>query len=118
MFWLRNKKNVSHSHLGACYFMFLHYITCLISGPKVRMTGNTTHNLQTNPRYRKEDTQNSNSHKIEDSKKTIKVKQPALSSPSVTISKLFCLFVLILYVPSTIFHLNKDGSSWVEPVLS
>ena len=25
---------------------------------------------------------------------------------------------LILYVPSTIFHLNKDGSSWVEPVLS
>ena len=34
---------------------------------------------------------------------------------------LFCLFVLfdlILYVPSTIFHLNRDGSSWVEPVLS
>ena len=24
----------------------------------------------------------------------------------------------ILYVPSTIFHLNRDGSSWVEPVLS
>ena len=24
-----------------------------------------------------------------------------------------CLFDLILYVPSTIFQLNKDGSSWV-----
>ena len=29
----------------------------------------------------------------------------------------FCLFDLILYVPSTIFQLNRDGSSWVEPVL-
>ena len=29
-----------------------------------------------------------------------------------------CLLDLILYVPSTIFQLNKDGSSWVEPVLS
>ena len=29
-----------------------------------------------------------------------------------------CLFDLILYVPSTIFQLNGDGSSWVEPVLS
>ena len=29
------------------------------------------------------------------------------------------LFVcLILYVPSTIFQLEWDGSSWVEPVLS
>ena len=28
------------------------------------------------------------------------------------------LFDLILYVPSTIFQLNSDGSSWVEPVLS
>ena len=27
------------------------------------------------------------------------------------------LFDLILYVPSTIFQLNRDGSSWVEPVL-
>ena len=26
----------------------------------------------------------------------------------------FCLFHLILYVPSTIFQLNRDGSSWVE----
>ena len=25
---------------------------------------------------------------------------------------------LILYIPSTIFQLNRDGSSWVEPVLS
>ena len=29
-----------------------------------------------------------------------------------------CLFDLILYVPLTIFQLNRDGSSWVEPVLS
>ena len=29
-----------------------------------------------------------------------------------------CLFDLILYAPSTIFQLNRDGSSWVEPILS
>ena len=29
-----------------------------------------------------------------------------------------CLFDLILYVPSTIFQLYRDRSSWVEPVLS
>ena len=29
-----------------------------------------------------------------------------------------CLFDLILYVPSTIFQLYRDGSSWVDPVLS
>ena len=29
-----------------------------------------------------------------------------------------CLFDLILYVPSTIFQLCRDGSFWVEPVLS
>ena len=29
-----------------------------------------------------------------------------------------CLFDMILYVPSTIFQLNRDGFSWVEPVLS
>ena len=28
------------------------------------------------------------------------------------------LFDLILYVQSTIFQLNRDGSSWVKPVLS
>ena len=33
-------------------------------------------------------------------------------------SNCFCLFDLILYVPSTIFQLNRDGSSWVESVLS
>ena len=27
-----------------------------------------------------------------------------------------CLFDLILYLPSTIFQLNRDGFSWVEPV--
>ena len=31
---------------------------------------------------------------------------------------LFVLFDLILYVPSTLFQLNRDGSSWVEPLLS
>ena len=31
---------------------------------------------------------------------------------------LVCLFDLILYVPSTIFQLNRDGSSWVEQVLN
>ena len=30
----------------------------------------------------------------------------------------FWLFDLTLYVPSIIFQLNRDGSSWVEPVLS
>ena len=29
-----------------------------------------------------------------------------------------CVFDLILYVPSTIFQLNREGSSWVEPDLS
>ena len=28
------------------------------------------------------------------------------------------LFDLILYIPSTIFQLNRDGSSWVDLVLS
>ena len=36
-----------------------------------------------------------------------------LSTPTT----MFCLFDLILYVPSIIFQLNRDGSSWVEPVL-
>ena len=30
----------------------------------------------------------------------------------------FVLFDLILYIPSAIFQLCRDGSSWVEPVLS
>ena len=38
--------------------------------------------------------------------------------PNVRTSLFVCLFDLILYVPSTIFQLNRDGSSWVEPVLS
>ena len=32
--------------------------------------------------------------------------------------KVFCLFDLIFDVPSTIFQLNRDGASCVEPVLS
>ena len=35
-----------------------------------------------------------------------------------TLGSEICLFVLILHVPSTIFQLYRDGSSWVEPVLS
>ena len=35
-----------------------------------------------------------------------------------SVLKSFVLFDLILYVPSTIFQLYRDGSSWVEPVLS
>ena len=31
---------------------------------------------------------------------------------------IYVLFDLILYIPSTIFQLNRDGSSWVEAVLS
>ena len=30
----------------------------------------------------------------------------------------FSLFYLILYLPTTIFQLKRDGSSWVEPALS
>ena len=30
----------------------------------------------------------------------------------------YVLYDLILKVPSTIFQLNRDGSSWIEPVLS
>ena len=37
---------------------------------------------------------------------------------SETLLLLFFFIYLILYVPSTIFQLNRDGSSWVEPVLS
>ena len=32
--------------------------------------------------------------------------------------EILILFDLILYVPSTIFQLYRDGASWVEPVLS
>ena len=42
-------------------------------------------------------------------------------SHSVTHDRFLCflfLFDLILYFPPTIFQLCRDGSSWVEPVLS
>ena len=42
-----------------------------------------------------------------------------VSSTNIALVCLFvCLFDLILYVPSTIFQLYRDGSTWVEPVLS
>ena len=37
---------------------------------------------------------------------------------NVIILSLLFFFYLILYVPLTIFQLNMDRSSWVEPVLS
>ena len=37
---------------------------------------------------------------------------------TVTSTRHIFLFDLILYVPSTIFQLNRDRSTWVEPVLS
>ena len=43
-------------------------------------------------------------------------------SPDMALSDFYLfpklLIDLILYLPSTIFQLNRDGSSWVEPVLS
>ena len=36
----------------------------------------------------------------------------------IALKDIWVCFVLILNVPSTIFQLNRDGSSWVEPVLS
>ena len=49
--------------------------------------------------------------------------KPACSAKGLTQKMIFCLsdfclFDLILYVRSTIFQLNRDESSWVEPVLS
>ena len=44
--------------------------------------------------------------------------EPLCSQEVKLISHVVCLFDLILYVPSTIVQLNRDGSSWVEPVLS
>ena len=41
-----------------------------------------------------------------------------LMGSSSSLIQLICLFDLILNVPSTISQLNRDGSSWVEPVLS
>ena len=45
---------------------------------------------------------------------------PVLRDVGWYVSFLFKLFLLdsILYVPSTIFQLCRDESSWVEPVLS
>ena len=43
---------------------------------------------------------------------------PKLCLPRTHTIACFCLFDLILYVPSTIFQLYRGESSWVEPVLS
>ena len=41
-----------------------------------------------------------------------------MSASSQSLRFVLFLFDLILYVPSTFFQLNRDGSSGVEPVLS
>ena len=46
---------------------------------------------------------------------------PESPQPHIKVHKkkiIIVLFDLILYVTLTIFQLNRDGSSWVEPVLS
>ena len=43
---------------------------------------------------------------------------PDFLSPPPPLDPCICLFDLILYISSTIFQLYRDGSSWVEPVLS
>ena len=44
--------------------------------------------------------------------------QRSVTICAILVEGLFVLFDLILYVPSTIFQLNRDGSSLVEPALS
>ena len=49
----------------------------------------------------------------------MKMNSNYFSKNDITSRPHFCfLFDLILYVSSTIFQLYRDGSSWVEPVLS
>ena len=63
---------------------------------------------------------------VEEEKKAQDEQQQPKQPPSSTLEVkldgfdqgVVCLFDLILYVPSTIFQLYRDGSSWVEPVLS
>ena len=43
---------------------------------------------------------------------------PLIQKFKLTFHVFVCLFDSILCVSSTIFQLNRDGSSWVEPVLS
>ena len=60
----------------------------------------------------------------EDSINKRRVKVYAIFNPSTifplitTYLLCYSLFDLILFVPSTFFQLNRDGSPWVEPVLS
>ena len=62
------------------------------------------------------DSSSSGSGQLGSSRSEIKVILLQLQSDIVCL--FVCLFDLILYVPSTIFQLNRDGSSWVEAVLS
>ena len=58
--------------------------------------------------------------KCEGSGKTVPLCRLVRAFPSHQCIKFcsFVLFDLILYIPSTIFQFNRDGSSWVEPLLS
>ena len=49
---------------------------------------------------------------------TCNVHQVILFESIIFAYTILVLFDLIFYVPSKIFQLNRDGSSWVEPVLS
>ena len=51
-------------------------------------------------------------------KPSLKVSKQIEHSILASVCLFVCLFDLILYVPSTIVPLNRDGFSWVEPVLS
>ena len=48
----------------------------------------------------------------------IETKNTTLKLSTTEMLQVLFLFDLILYVPSTIFQLNRDGSSWVEPAIS
>ena len=53
-----------------------------------------------------------NRERIAEEAKLLKTKSDEVMENTV------CLFDLIIYVPSTMFQLSRNGSSWVEPVLS
>ena len=51
-------------------------------------------------------------------RKILKTKKAGKAISGHFVGAIFFLVVLILNVPSTIFQLYREGSSWVEPVLS
>ena len=51
-------------------------------------------------------------------KKVFETRKEVLNDTTIYLSIHPSIFDLILYVPSAIFQLFRNGSSWVEPVLS